>query len=51
MEVSFYKYVFFILMAIAALGLLGIVGMFAWVALRATWAWLRTHCKPTIKPA
>lgn len=51
MEVSFYKYAFFILMGIAALGLLGIVSMFASVVLRATWSWLRAHWKPTIKPA
>lgn len=51
MEVSFYKYAFFILMGIAALGLLGIVSMFVWVTLRATWSWLRAHWKPTINPA
>ena len=51
MEVSFYRYAFFVLMGIAVLGLLGIVSMFGWVALRASWSWLRAYFKPTAKTA
>ena len=41
MELAFFKFTFFVLIGLAILSLLAIVTMFAVVALKVLWSWLR----------